>query len=85
MQMQLKENLLDNMRYKTKKIKKYAEGGSGYGVDYSYRDNTLNSNIANETQYNQQKNNYYTDLANQNYLLPGGPTSHKFSNIRTMC
>ena len=66
--MQLKENLLDNMRYKTKKIKKYAEGGSGYGVDYSYRDNTLNSNIANETQYNQQKNNYYTDLANQNYL-----------------
>jgi hypothetical protein len=56
------------MKYKTnyKKPKKYATGG--YGIDYSYRDNILQTNIQNELQLNKDKNQYYTKLANEQYL-----------------
>tara|TARA_R110002051_G_scaffold321527_1_gene409438 strand:- start:2764 stop:3870 length:1107 start_codon:yes stop_codon:yes gene_type:complete len=65
------------MEYK----KKYTTGGSaGYGVDYSYRDNTLNSNINNEAAYNENKNQYYTNLANTTYQNTTNDIQTEYNN-----
>jgi hypothetical protein len=65
------------MNYK----KKYTTGGSaGYGVDYSYRDNTLNSNINNEAAYNKNKNQYYTNLANTTYQNTTNDIQTEYNN-----
>ena len=68
------------MKYK----KKYDSGGSaGYGVDYSYRDNMLNSSIAKETQFNADKNNYYTNLANTTYQNTTSSIQDEYNNTMT--
>jgi len=68
------------MKYK----KKYNEGGSaGYGIDYSYRDNMLNSSIAKETQFNADKNNYYTNLANTTYQNTTSAIQDEYNNTMT--
>jgi hypothetical protein len=38
-----------------------------YGINYSYRDNTINNVISNEVEYNAKKNDYYSNLADTNY------------------
>lgn len=65
------------MKYK----KKYDSGGNaGYGIDYSYRDNMLNSSIAKETQFNADKNNYYTNLANTTYNNTTSDIQNEYNN-----
>ena len=65
------------MKYK----KKYDSGGNaGYGIDYSYRDNMLNSNISDELKYNTDKNNYYTNLANTTYNNTTSDIQNEYNN-----